>query len=55
MSSHTLNKPSKMIVKQEKILPLGQSDFPYLRKSNAVYVDKTDWLFRNNGEKQGFP
>ena len=33
-----------MIVKQEKILPLGQSDFPYLRKSNAVYVDKTDLI-----------
>ncbi len=44
MFSLTLNKPSKMIVKQEKILPLGQSDFPYLRKSNAVYVDKTDLI-----------
>ena len=29
------------MLSNEKILPLGQSDFRALRKSNAVYIDKT--------------
>lgn len=28
------------------ILPLGQSGFPYLRESRAIYVDKTDLIYR---------
>lgn len=31
---------------QTKILPLGQSGFPYLRESGAIYVDKTEMIYK---------
>ena len=29
-----------------RTLPLGLAGFPYLREINAIYVDKTDLIFR---------
>ena len=40
------NLPRDQMMCAAKILPIGQSDFPSLRQSNAVYVDKTALIHR---------
>ena len=43
---HYLCTPKTQVIMEQLIYPVGEQDFPNLRKRNMVYIDKTEFVYR---------